>query len=220
MLGPRENCSARGTASELDHIQRTGQSLHFYYQPMPAEPAFRDDKLETLVRKCIVFPADGAETRLDLMIARTVTVDDISSMRLFNRCVDMTSTFSDGYRKTQVASHQTTRDGVQSTYLLFYNLSLNLPINLNIARVIGVTPPQLQTKKRLFWRGDVVAMKVRPESKERDFMVKSLDANLLELRSLEKFFPDNYQKGVLESDLDFDEHTCEKELGQRCQSSQ
>lgn len=73
---------------------------------MPAEPAFLDDKLETLVRKCIVFPADGSATRLDLMVARTVTEDDISPMRLFNRCVDMTSTFGDSYRKTQVASHQ------------------------------------------------------------------------------------------------------------------
>jgi hypothetical protein len=187
---------------------------------MPAEPAYHNDKLETLVRKCIVFPEDGSEARIDSMIARTVTEDDITSMRLFNRCVDMTSTFGDSYRNTLVASHQTTRDGVQSTYLLFYNLSLNLPVNLNIAYVIRVTPAQLQTKKRLFWRGNVVAMKVQPESEERDFMVKSLDADLLELRSLENFFLDNYRRGVLESQLDFDEHTCEKELGQRCQSSQ
>jgi len=180
---------------------------------MPAKPAFFNDKLEILVRKCIVFPADGSETRLDPMIARTVTLDDISSLRLFNRCVDMTSTFGDSYCKTRVAGpHQTTRDGVESTYLLFYNLSLNLPINLNIARVIGVTPLQLQTKKRLFWRGGVVAMKVRPESKECDFMVESLDADLLELRSLEKFFPDYYGRGTLEYALDLDEGTCEKEL--------
>jgi hypothetical protein len=180
---------------------------------MPANPAFRNDK----VRKCIVFPAHGSETRRDRMITRAVTEGDTSSMKLFNRCVDVTSKFGDSYPKTQVASYQTTRNGVQSTYLLFYNLSLNLPINLNIARVIGVTPPQLQTTKRLFWRGDVVAMKVRPVSKEHSFMVKSLDADLLELRSLEKLFPDYFQKGVLESELDFDEHTCEKELGKRCQ---
>jgi hypothetical protein len=187
---------------------------------MPAEPAYHNDKLETLVRKCIVFPEDGSEARIDSMIARTVTEDDITSMRLFNRCVDMTSTFGDSYRNTQVAGpHQITRDGVRSTYLLFYNLSLNLPINLNIAYVIGVTPPQLQTKKRLFWRGDVVAMKVRLES-EFSSMVKSLDADLLELRSLEKFFPDNYRRGVLESELYFDEQTCEKELEQRYQLSQ
>ena len=78
---------------------------------MPAKPAFRNDKLEILVRKCIVFPADGSETRLEPMIARTVTVDDISGIRLYNRCVDMTSTFGDCYRKTQVTHYQTTEDG-------------------------------------------------------------------------------------------------------------
>ena len=188
---------------------------------MPAKPAFRNDKLEILVRKCIVFPADGSETRLEPMIARTVTVDDISGIRLYNRCVDMTSTFGDCYRKTQVTHYQTTEDGVHSTYLLFYNLSPKLPINLNIARVIGVTPPQLQTKKRLFWRGDVFAMKVQPESESKFIiMVKSLDADLLELRSPEKFFLDLYQRGALESALDSDECECEKELGQRCQLSQ
>ena len=184
---------------------------------MPAEPAFLNDHLETLVRRCIVFPADGSETRLDHMIARTVTEDDTSSIKVFNRCVDMTSTFGDNYRKTLVATHETSQDCVQ--YLLFYNLSLNLPINLNIARVIGFTPPQLQTKKRLFWRGDVVAMKVRLES-QYSSMVKSLYADLLELKSLENFFLDHFKRGVLERQLDFDEYMCERELGQRCQSSQ
>ena len=188
---------------------------------MPAQPAFPNDHLETLVRRCIVFPADGSETRLEPMITRTVTVDDTPSINMFNRCVDMTSTFGDSYRKMLVAALEISQDAGGIQYLLFYNLSLNLPINLNIARVIGVTPPQLQTKKRLFWRGDVVAMKVRPESKERSFMFKSLDADLLELKSsVEKFFLYGYRDCILESNLDSDERTCEKELGQRCQSSQ
>jgi hypothetical protein len=44
---------------------------------MPAKPLFLNDKLETLVRKCIVFPADGSETRIVHMVARTLTVGDI-----------------------------------------------------------------------------------------------------------------------------------------------
>ena len=216
LKGPRGTLSARANVPTTAATTR----LYFYYPPMPAEPAFLDDQLETLIRRCIVFPADGSETHIDLMIARTATEDDISSMRVFNRCVDMTSTFGDSYRKTEVSSYETTRDGVQSTYLLFYNLSLNLPINLNIARVIGVTPYQLQTEKRLFWRGDVVAMKVQPVSNRLSFMVRSLEADLLELRSLEKIFPDYYRRGVFESQLDSDERRCEKEIGQRCQSSQ
>ncbi|KAF8961357.1 hypothetical protein BDZ97DRAFT_1828877 [Flammula alnicola] len=172
---------------------------------MPAEPAFLNDKLESLVRKCIVFPADGSETRIVHMIARTVTLEDISSLTCHSRCVDMASTFGDNYRKTRVMTHQSARDGVQSTYLLFYNLSLNLPINLNVAHVIGVTPSHLKTRKRLFWRGDIVAMKVQPQSGQIDFIVESLDANLFELGPLEEFLRKGYQEEVLERDLHYEE---------------
>ena len=85
---------------------------------MPAEPLFVNDKLEILVRKCIIFPADGSETGIVHMVARTVTVEDISPLTLYSCCVDMTSTFGDDYRKTQVTEHKCARDGVQSTYLL------------------------------------------------------------------------------------------------------
>ena len=64
-------------------------------------------------------------------------------------------------------------------------------------------------------------MKVQPESESKFIiMVKSLDADLLELRSPEKFFLDLYQRGALESALDSDECECEKEPEQRCQLSQ
>jgi hypothetical protein len=178
---------------------------------MPAEPAFLNDKLESLVRKCIVFPANGSETCLVPMVARTVTLeDDITSLRLHSRCVDMASTFGDEYRKTQVMDHKSISNGIQITYLFFYNLSSNLPINLNVAHVIGVTPSHLKTKKRLFWRGDVVVMKVQPESERFDWIVESLDADLSELRSLEEFLREVYRKGVLESNLDFDEDQCKQ----------
>lgn len=172
---------------------------------MPAEPLFRNDKLETLVRKCIVFPANGSETCIVPKVARTVTTEDISSLRLYSRCVDMARTFGDDYRKTQVMDHRSTRDGIKSTYLLFYNLSPNLPFNLNVLHVIGVTPSHLKTMKRLFWRGDVVAMKVQPESEQKDFIIESLDADLSELRPLEEFLRATYQKGGFERNLHYDE---------------
>jgi len=177
---------------------------------MPAEPAFRNDKLENLVRECIVFPADGSETRIVPMIARTVTDEDTSSLLMYSRCVDMASTFGDSYRKTRVWAHRSALGGVQSSYLFFYNLSPNLPINLNVANLIGVTPPQLKNRKRLFWRGDVVAMKVRPKSEQIDCIVESLDADLLELRFVEEFFREKYQDGVLERELFDEEQECEQ----------
>ncbi|KIL66965.1 hypothetical protein M378DRAFT_159896 [Amanita muscaria Koide BX008] len=107
----------------------------------------------------------------------------------------MARTFGDDYRKTQVMDHKSTRDGIKSTYLFFYNLSPNLPINLNVLHVIGVTPSHLKTRKRLFWRGDVVATKVQPESEQRDFIIENLDADISELRPLEEFLRATYQKG-------------------------
>jgi hypothetical protein len=176
---------------------------------MPAEPLFLNDKLETLVRKCIVFPADSSEARIVHMIARTVTdEDDILSLKMHSRCVDLASTFGDDYRKTQVMVYNGVPDGIQGTYLFFYNQSPNLPINLSVAHVIGVTPSHLKTKKRLFWRGDVVAMKVKPESELIDFIVESLDADLFELSRLEEFLREKYQVGELESLLVDDEEAC------------
>jgi hypothetical protein len=151
---------------------------------MPAAPAFINDKLELVSRKCVVFPADGSETRLVHMVVRTVTTEDITSLKLHSRCVDLISTFGDEHRKTQVSTYKGTHDG---TYLLFYNLSLALPINLNVARDIGVSPSHLKSKKRMFWRGDVVAMKVRPESEMKSFIIESLDADLFDLDPLLDF---------------------------------
>ncbi|KAM6500031.1 hypothetical protein JOM56_003045 [Amanita muscaria] len=102
-------------------------------------------------------------------------------------------------------THKSTRDGIKSTYLFFYNLSPNLPINLNVLHVIGVTPSHLKIRKRLFWRGDVVATKVQPESEQRDFIIESLDADISELRPLEEFLRATYQKGGLERNLHYDE---------------
>jgi hypothetical protein len=188
---------------------------------MPAQPFFLDDKLENLVRKCIVFPADGSETCIVDMITRTVTCDDeITSLTLHNRCVDMASTFGDECRKTRVMVYQGARDGVHSTYLFFYNLSPNLPINLNVAHLIGVTPSHLKTKKRLFWRGDLVVMKVQPESERVNFIVKSLDADLFELKPLEEFLQEKYQEGFLDLGLYYDERDCEQVSGQMCQPYQ
>ena len=109
---------------------------------MPAA-AFHDDALESLIRKCIVFPADGSETRIVPMTARTVTEDDPLALRLYNCCVDMATIFGDDSRKILVKSYRND----QSAYLFFYNLSPNLPINLTIACLIGVTPSLLETRK-------------------------------------------------------------------------
>jgi len=189
---------------------------------MPIKPFFRGDKLETLVRQCILFPADGSGTRIVHMVARTVTVEDIASLSSYSRCVDMSNTFGDEYRKTRVMAWRRKDlrnygdDGVENTgdyYLFFYNLSPKLPVNLNIANKIGATLAYLKYKKRLFWRGDVVVMKVRPEvAVERlHFIVESMDADLTELGALEECLWKVYLEGGLERLLRVDELQCELE---------
>ena len=116
---------------------------------------------ESMVRKRIVFPADGSEPRIVHMLSRTVTVEDITSLGSCSRCVDMITAFGDSYRMARVMAYRCAPDGVQNTYLFFYNLFPNLSINLNVPNLIGETTSDLEKKKQLFWRGDVVAMKVQ-----------------------------------------------------------
>ncbi|KAF8624564.1 hypothetical protein AX15_005811 [Amanita polypyramis BW_CC] len=171
----------------------------------PVRPLFTNDELEALVRRCVVFPANGSEACIVPMVARTVTAEDTALLAPYSRCVDMASTFGDDYRKTQVSALRSAQDGVESTYLFFYNLSPNLRINLSVAQVVGVTPSHLKSKRRLFWRGDVVAMKVQPQSEQMDFIVKSLDADLSELGILEMFLKETYRRGNHEHLLAIDE---------------
>lgn len=185
---------------------------------MHIKPFSRTDELENLVRKCIVFPADSSETCIVPMIAQTVTVDDIASLKSYNRCVDMSSVFcglnSDDYRKSQVIGYRSAlrnSDGApQSAYLFFYNLSSNLLVNLNVASIVGITGAYLTFKRHLFWRGDVVALKVQPSPSEKlKFIVESLDADLGELGMLRELFWKNFQEGALERVLGDDELQCE-----------
>ena len=183
---------------------------------MPAtEPKclFIGDKFERCVRQCIVFPADGLATRIEHMIVETVTTtQDISALRLHSRCVDLTSTFGAEHRdlKTRVVVLSITHAGDTHAYLFYYNRSLRLPINLNVAELVGVSSSHLKTKKHVFWRGDIVVMKVKPESETIDFIVKPLDADLSELGTLEEFLRTKHREGYLAQELHGDEMQCEQ----------
>ena len=161
------------------------------------------------VGTCILFPADGSEIRRVEIMTGDITVGEITGLASYSRCTDATSTFNDESRKARVVMAQ---DSAQSTTrLVFYNLSPNLPINLNVARIIGVTPSDLKLKKRLFWRGDVATMKVQREGEQLNFIVENSDADLPDLRILEEFFRKMYQAGAFERLLHEEELKCEPE---------
>ena len=170
-----------------------------------------DDIFERCVRKCIIFPADGSETRTAHMIVETVTAaEDIEALRIFNRCVDLTSTYGVEHRNLQtriiVYHHPDTRN--DPAYIIFCNRSLRLPINLNIAKLVGVSPSLLKSKKRMFWRGDTVAMKVQWAPGKKYGAVEALNADISEIRPLEELLRTKYWEGFWERQLHRDELKC------------
>ncbi len=130
------------------------------------------DKFERCVRSCIIFPADGSAAHTAHMIVETVTTaEDVSALRTFSRCVDLTSTYGAEHRNLQtrimVLVHPETIDN--PAYIIFCNRSVRLPVNLSISKLVGVTPALLKNKKRMFWRGDAVAMKVKWTGKKMGY---------------------------------------------------
>jgi hypothetical protein len=135
-------------------------------------------------------------------------VGEITVLASSSRRTDATSTINDDSRKARITM---ARDSAQGAHLVFYNLSPNLPINLNVARIIGLTPSHLKLKKRLFWRGDVATMKVQPEAERLTFIVENSNTDLPDLRPLEEFFRRMYQAGAFERLLHEEERKCEPE---------
>ncbi len=62
----------------------------------------------------------------------------------------------------------------------------------------------------MFWRGDIVVMKVKQESEAMNSMVKALDADLSELGTLEEFLRTKHREGFLAQELNSDEMRCEQ----------
>ena len=178
------------------------------------ECIFEGDKFERYLCKCIIFPADGSPTETEVMVVETTTITmDNTSLRLYSRCVDLNSTFGAEHRdaQTRATPLSVSVASVEHAYLLFYNCSLRLPINLNVANLVGVSSSYLKTKKRLFWRGDIVAMKVRRRPPPRQHSrVEPLDADLSTLGALEHFFRVRHQEGFLEQELYYEEMKCKQ----------
>ena len=91
-------------------------------------------------------------------------------------------------------------------YLVYYNMSPKLPPNRCIARIVGTNADALG--QRLFWRGDVVAIKFESQD---DLFVNFLDADHTGMpRDLELMLRDAYRKGSLERELNLDEMQCKR----------
>ena len=134
--------------------------------------------------------------------------DDNSWLRCHDRCIDMVSTYGDEYSKLRVAPHEFEQTP-NARYLIHYNMSPNLPLNLTVAGVVGSSASDVKADKRLFWRGDVAVLKTRRKIPTLDFVLETLDADEDDFGLLEDVLRKQYQDGMLEKNLQWDEYICE-----------
>ena len=168
---------------------------------MALEPAFIGDSNVTYTRKCIVFPAQKSEPDVVDMTIRTVTEEDTYRVSSYSRTVDLLGTYGSEYRKARMYPLSLAHD----RYVLYYNMSLRLPLNRCIARLLDLDANNIGSG--LFWRGDAVAMKFERES-EYSYHIDCHDADSSAIGDLEDMLRDAYSEGILEEALSSDEHMC------------
>lgn len=118
------------------------------------------DPHETIVRNVLIFPADGSEPRISPMTfseagaksnPRGLYTVNVDLQSLYgNR--NMHATRSHGWDMMNQETEVTNGD-----YILFHNISPKLPVNITMARIVGVDPKR--PGQRPLWRGDVVVVK-------------------------------------------------------------
>ncbi|KXN80583.1 hypothetical protein AN958_10468 [Leucoagaricus sp. SymC.cos] len=155
------------------------------------------DTISYEAHTCIVFTADGSGSQLMPMVTRSVAKEDNAALGCVDRCVDLGATYGAEVRKTRSR-------GFVKSYLVFYNLSPNLPVNRTLARLVDFSP---NDTPRLFWRGDVVVMRA---DLSRDPHVQCLDASMSDIARVQAFLLDEYGSGSLEEQLSRDEEMCEQ----------
>lgn len=175
------------------------RSLH-----MALTPACINDSYVTYTRKCVVFPAHGSEPRVVDKTFRTITEEDISNVRRYNRPADLLDIYGSEYRKIRAHCLKSSAL-IPDEYVFYYNMSPKLPLNRCVARLLDIDPDT--DNIGLFWRGDVVAIKHEPQSEYSSYGdCHGTDASAI--GELENMLRDAYSGGILEQDLFRDELMC------------
>jgi hypothetical protein len=118
------------------------------------------DPHETIVRNVLIFPADGGEPRISPMTFSEAGAKS-NPYGLYTVNVDLWSLY--GNRNMHATRSQgwdmtnQPHDVMNGAYDVFHNISPKLPINITMARIVGVDPNR--PGQRPLWRGDVVAVK-------------------------------------------------------------
>jgi hypothetical protein len=175
---------------------------------MTPQPLFIDDSYVTYTRKCVVFPAHGSEPHIVNKTIRTVTEEDTSQVSCYNRTVDLLGTYGSEYRKMRVRNFAPSPP-IPGQYMLFYNMSPQLPLNRCVARLLDIDPNTNNVGSKLFWRGDVIAMKFEKRSENSSY-ITCHDADSSAIGHLGDILRDAYSEGNLERELFMDECFCKR----------
>ncbi|KAJ6455916.1 hypothetical protein C8R47DRAFT_1165893 [Mycena vitilis] len=120
----------------------------------------RRDPLETVIRDVLLYPVDGSEPRL---IPMSFSQYGAKKHPSSSYAVDMDLTARYGIENMAgictKAWNVNARDSPDEQYVLYHNLSPDLPANVALAGLVGVDPKGLT--ERLMWRGDVFVARRR-----------------------------------------------------------
>ncbi|KAJ7731521.1 hypothetical protein B0H16DRAFT_1583537 [Mycena metata] len=118
------------------------------------------DPHETIVRNALIFPADGSEPCITPMTFNEAG-SEANPYGFYSVNVDLRPRY--GARNMHAVRHMeweaTNQEDeiANGEYSLFHNISPKLPVNVSMARIVGVDLKK--PGKRPLWRGDVVVVK-------------------------------------------------------------
>ncbi|KAF8166177.1 hypothetical protein BJ912DRAFT_1003027 [Pholiota molesta] len=115
---------------------------------------------ETIVRNVFLFPADGTEPRI---VPKTFSeaASKANPVGFFSTSVDLGSHYGKQMASTLCKfitnNFPLALECAKGDYIIYSNVSPELPLNLFAARATGIDPVAYEA--RVFWRGDIVMVK-------------------------------------------------------------
>ncbi|KAJ7663285.1 hypothetical protein DFH06DRAFT_347026 [Mycena polygramma] len=123
----------------------------------PSPMALPRDPLQTVIRDVVLYPVDGSEPRI---IQRSFSQYG-ASQHFFPHAVDIELGEAYGAENMAGTCAKVLEPGLPvhpyAHYVVYHNISPDLPVNLALARVLGVAPQRLGHP--LLWRGDVFVIR-------------------------------------------------------------
>ncbi|KAF8161679.1 hypothetical protein B0H34DRAFT_702113 [Crassisporium funariophilum] len=116
---------------------------------------------ETVLRQVYVYPANGDEPHIRKMEFSEAGCKH--RLALFSTEIDLLPLYGKYVCETRSMEFTAKEQSIKASegdHWIYYNIDLKLPLNLAIARLVGVNPRR--PGSRPMWRGDLVIVKCQP----------------------------------------------------------